>query len=503
MTRRPLYLLLFCLLMTGLVHEWIRPAATQELRIASGPSPESWGNPYRSTSITTYAFYSALFDPLVLVTSEGDLEPWLAVDWLQIGQNEWEFTLRDGIRFSNGEPLTAEAISVALQYLASNRGQSEPVGRELSNVNKVTVTGPLTFHITTERPDPLLPRKLSLLRVPAPKAWQESGPDEFARTPIGTGPFILGENEQTHAALEINPTSWRRPKISALRFLKISDANARRTALLTGVADISLGGAISLDLVEDVKELGFQIQVSHVPAVVAMVFNAVDDARFKNKKLRKALSLAIDREAILRFFVGAESAVANQSARRNAFGYNPNIPETNYDPERARVLLTEAGYPDGLSLVLEMPGGTVIYVNVFQKIAADLARIGVEMEVRVVPPVQFLSNIQTGDWAGSAMAIPFYSPVNDALYPMRQHSCLWPAPWYCDDQTTALIQSALNEPDLSSRRSKTQAVMARASEEAQALFLYETIQFFALAPYVNNFRSDLGFVRFENIELAR
>jgi ABC-type transport system substrate-binding protein len=121
------------------------------------------------------------------------------------------------------------------------------------------------------------------------------------------------------------------------------------------------------------------------------------------------------------------------------------------------------------------------------------------MTVKAVPPQLFLANIQTGDWRGDAMAIPFYSPVNDALYPMRQHSCLWPAAWYCDRETTRMIEDAQSEPDLDRRREKTEALMARVASEVQALFLYETIQFGAYTAKIQEIKSDLGFIHYEDM----
>jgi peptide/nickel transport system substrate-binding protein len=119
--------------------------------------------------------------------------------------------------------------------------------------------------------------------------------------------------------------------------------------------------------------------------------------------------------------------------------------------------------------------------------------------VKSVPPQLFLANIQTGEWRSEAMAIPFYSPVNDALYPMRQHSCLWPSAWYCDPQTTGMIEDAQAEPDLDRRREKTEALMARVAGEHQALFLYETIQFGAYTAKIKEIKSDLGFIHYEDM----
>ncbi len=133
---------------------------------------------------------------------------------------------------------------------------------------------------------------------------------------------------------------------------------------------------------------------------------------------------------------------------------------------------------------------------------ADLANVGIELTVRTMPNIKFLENIQTGAWSGTAMAIPFFTPVADALYPMRQNSCLWYAPYYCDEEAVAMIEQALAESDLDRRERLTRAVMARAHVNAQAMFLYETVAFNGLGPRIKTFRADFGFIRYEAIEVG-
>lgn len=469
------------------------------LRMLSGTLPEAWGNPYSQSSVTPLSFWSMLFDPLVLLRTDGELQPWLATSWRQTGPNAWEIKLREGVVFSNGEPFTAAAVKVGVDYLRSPAGETQPVARDLSIIAGARVIDDRTVELTTSAPDPLLPRKLSLFRVVAPKQWLELGPAAFAQNPAGTGPYRMVRNEAIGARLAAVLTSWRKAPTAEIELIKSNDPVARRGALLSGRADFGVGGAVAKDDIPDMEAAGFKILNDHVPAVVTMVFNNVRETPFRDRRVREAVTLAVDRKTIVDVFLGQYSVVASQPARRTAFGYNKAIEALPFDPARAKALLAEAGYPNGFAFDMEMPGGTVIYVNVFQRIADDLARIGVRMTVKSVPPQLFLGNIQTGDWRSEAMAIPFYSPVNDALYPMRQHSCLWPAAWYCDQETTRMIEDAQAEPDLDRRREKTEALMARVASEHQALFLYETIQFGAYTAKIKEIKSDLGFIHYEDM----
>ena len=108
--------------------------------------------------------WSAIFDPLTLVTTDGDLLPWLATGWEQTSETTWRITLRTDVLFSNGEPFNAAAVVAAVSYLTSPAGQREPVGRELGNIESAHALEDQTVEIVTHHPDPLLPYKLSMLR---------------------------------------------------------------------------------------------------------------------------------------------------------------------------------------------------------------------------------------------------------------------------------------------------------------------------------------------------
>jgi peptide/nickel transport system substrate-binding protein len=234
---------------------------------------------------------------------------------------------------------------------------------------------------------------------------------------------------------------------------------------------------------------------------VAVAFNTQTFAPFKDARVRRALTHAVNRAAIVAAIMGGETVVASQPAGRSWFGYNPALAPLAYDPARARALLAEAGYAKGFSFDFLFPSGAVAYPDVFQTVAADLARVGIFMTMRAIPQQKLFENIQTGVWDAQAAAIPFSTPVFDALYPQRQHSCLWHAPWFCDRAFSDGVAAAFAEGDLERRRAATQALMAEAHDMAQALFLYETVSFTGLGPRVESFPMDFSFIRYEGVKL--
>ncbi|MEQ9444760.1 MAG: ABC transporter substrate-binding protein, partial [Rhodospirillaceae bacterium] len=420
-------------------------SAETTLRYGSGAGlAANWTHPYSSTSIGFLPIWSALYDPLTFVSADGDLIPWLATAWQQTSPTTWTFTLRDEVLFSNGVRFDARAVVSAVDFLTSPDGRATPVGRDLETLASARVLSPLSVELTTHAPDPLLPRRLWLLRIVEPGQWREKGPEQFGRDPVGTGPFTLAEAGAATGVLRKAPASWRQVSFDGVEIVSITEASSRRFALETGRVDVAMN-ALSPDEFEALELAGGSVSTERIPAVVSMIFNTVRDTPFRDQRVRQAVTLAVDRETLVAILLGGKTVVPGQPATRGMFGYNPDINPLPFDPDKAKALLTEAGYEDGFAFVMEMPSATVLYVDAFQKVASDLRAIGVDMAVRQLPPVVFLDRIQTGAWEGDAFAWPFFSPITDALYPLRYHSCLWHAPWYCDQTASAEIEVALAE----------------------------------------------------------
>lgn len=473
--------------------------AVQKLTVAMETLPRS-GNPFSSTSIVDLGYWSAFYDPLTLMTTEGELLPWLAQSWRPISPTVWEFTLREGVTFSNGRKLDTASVAAAIAYLKSERGKIDPVARDLMNIESMRVVSNRVFELQTRSPDPLLPRRLSILRLIEPQAWTELGPEAYALKPIGTGPYVVDAVRADRVRLSAYANSWRKAPTPELEFVVSSDPAARQAALQVGDVDIALN-AMSPDEFEPLRRAGGTIFTDRIPAVVSLTLNTVKDTPFRDERVRKAITMAVNREGIVSELLGGETTVAHQPATQGMFGYDAQLSPLPYDPVRAKKLLTDAGYPNGFAFDMEMPASKILYMSVFQAIAADLRKVGVIMTVRQLPQASFQEKVVAGGWSGSAFAWPFFSPTADPLYAMQYHSCAWPAAWYCDQAASRLIEAALVETDLTVRNKQTMDIMKRAHDTAQALFLYESVSFVGLGPRVKTFRADYGFTRFELIEL--
>jgi len=472
------------------------------LHVARGTTPPNRANPYAVGGNTFWELMSALFDTLTRVTSKGELIPWIAESWTEDpNTGAWQFKLRPGLTFSNGEPLHADAIVHAVTYLKSDEGLREPGSLISKNIKSTRAISDLVVEIVPPQRDPLLPQRMSTLWIVAPKAWQKLGREGFGTTPAGSGPYKIDGWTAAKINLSANETSWRRAPTNRMEQLVIQDPTARSIALTTGRADLAFG-AFDTANIDNVLAIGGSIYPDELPAVIGVAFNTVFDPRFKDVRVRQALNYAVDKESIVKHLLNGSARVASQVGRTGFFGFSKDVAPYPYDPERAKRMLAEAGYPDGFSFEMELAQGAALWDSVFLQVASDLSRIGVTMDIRMKPNEQVLQSIQTGVFRTAARGAAYFSAAFDALDPMVQNSCKWHAPSFCDEEIDAALDIALQPQDLESRRRTTEAVMKLTHDRAQAIYVYESIGFIALGPRVKKYQADFGFIRYEVMELS-
>ena len=213
----------------------VAQAADKELRMALISAPPTLGNPFGGVGPPSSFVWNTLFDTLTTPGKTGDLEPSLALSWKAVEPTRWRFVLRSGIKFSNGEPMDATAVVTTLKWLTSGPGKSTVVGGEVSNIVDVTMVDTMTVDIVTDKPDAILPKRLTSVAIMAPKAFISLGIEGFAQTPVGTGPFTLNTwKDGGRIVVAANRASWRKPIIDRIIFTVIPDPTSRIQSILSG-----------------------------------------------------------------------------------------------------------------------------------------------------------------------------------------------------------------------------------------------------------------------------
>jgi peptide/nickel transport system substrate-binding protein len=340
------------------------------------------------------------------------------------------------------------------------------------------------------------------MRLMSPTNWEKVGEEGINKSVVGSGPYIVETWTPGVMMLRANPTAIRKPQIPALELRAIPDSPARVQALLSGRLDIAV--VLGPDEIPQLEAAGHSMVVQSEASMILLAFITTKDSPLKDVRVRRALNHAVNKDDIVASILAGKAPVATQTAPQNAFGFDSSIPPYAYDPALAKKLLAEAGYPQGFSMVAEIYAGNSSFAPlVYQKVASDLALIGVKLDVRMVPIPKYAQGLHQGLWDGTGIGIDYNSaPSLDPLRGFMRHSCLWKAPWYCDESLMPLLKQALGTFDLEKRRELTQQVLRHQRDQAPGILLHDYVRFDGVAKRVKNYSIHIGFVPYDEISLT-
>ena len=302
-----------------------------------------------------------IYDHLVGCTDDGQLstERGIAQAWEEAADHlSWTFTLRQGVKFHNGTELTAEDVKFSIDSLFEPKAVAALLGPTRAAFKEVEIKDPYTVVVHLKQPAIFLPWNFSCAigneGMILPKAYfQQLGADGFAKVPIGSGPYKVVKNA-VGASIQIEAVErhWADgvPKFKTLTFLVVPEESTRLAQLRTGEADII---AVSRERVPEVKAAGFNVFSKLNDQVVAVYMQQQWDAvPVADARVRQALNLAIDKEALLKFVFAGQGVPAVMypiGSYGVAGGADATLQPYPYDPQKAKQLLAEAGYPNGFA----------------------------------------------------------------------------------------------------------------------------------------------------------
>jgi peptide/nickel transport system substrate-binding protein len=363
-------------------------------------------DPHAQNEGPTHNLLHLIYEPLVLRDIDGKLLPTLAMSWrVTSDPTVWEFKLRANVKFHNGSAFDADdavfSLNRALQPTSGMRGL-------LTSVDTVTKADPLTIHIKTKGPNPLLPAYLTNLFM-MDKEWSEANntttvqdfkekKDNYAvRNTNGTGAYALVSREQdVKTVVKLNDTYWGKGQFplgpSEITYLTIKSDATRIAALLSGevdfVQDVPVQDIARLEKTPNLKvNFGPENRSIFFGMDVASPELKSSDIKgrnpFADKRVRKAMNMAIDREAIKRAVMRGQSIPAGMMAPPFVNGYTKEMDAPpKVDLEGAKKLLTEAGYPNGFSVTLHCPNDRYVSdEGICQASASMMARIGIKVNL--------------------------------------------------------------------------------------------------------------------------
>jgi len=468
------------------------PSALQ-LTFAVAELPESMDPHLNDRPAARYA-HAAVFDALTTVDETGEVQPALATAWRPIGPTTWEFTLRQNVRFQNGEEFTAHTVAFNVRRVL-RRDFHSPVVKDLPTLTRANPRDTYTVLLSTRQPDPILPRRLAALYMVPADYLQRVGDQAFARQPVGTGPwkvnaFTPGEQ----LVLEARKGSWRGPpQVRYLAFWRVPEAAGRLEALTSGAA------AIALDLpptaAASLAAAGFQVRETPLAVAKLIVLDTKSgEAPLHDVRVRQALNYAVDKEALLEDVVGIGHALYGRVVGKEANGYADQIRYPYpYDPQEARRLLAEAGYPNGFALR--------IYYTLWPDererrellaIANDLAKVGIQVTLQGNDRAIHLQRRLGGSLTPAYYdAFPYY-PTLDASQVMDYfglEKTEYLSPTYDNDDFEEIYKLTRTETNPSIRRQALQVSMGILAEAPPAIFLYQPVRVDGLHRDITDFKA--------------
>ncbi len=342
-------------------------------------------DPHFSTSSNDIRVSFNLFDNLTSRHPDGKLYPGLATEWKLEGQTAWRFKLRPGVKYHNGDPFTSADAKWSLERTFDPNAKTM-VATVFTTIDRIEAPDPATLVIHTKKPDPLLPARLAFYGGQiVPKKYVESvGNDAFNAKPVGTGPVrFVSWVKDDKLVLEGNPDYWGgKPDFDRMIVRSIPETAPRVAAVLKGEVDIIT--QLPPDQGERVSgNASTKVQGALYAGLYVLAVNSKRPP-LDNPLVKQALSLAIDREAIVKELWRGRGIVPSGPIAKGDNHFDAGLPPLAYNPKEARERLKKAGYK-GEEIFIET---TVAYVSqdkaMSEAIAAMWKDIGVNVKVEVI-----------------------------------------------------------------------------------------------------------------------
>ncbi|OLZ10222.1 ABC transporter substrate-binding protein [Sulfobacillus thermosulfidooxidans] len=474
-------------------------------------------DPGQVTDINSGQVLNQMYDTLVQYNASGQLIPDLATSWSESSNHlRYTFTLRPGVRFSNGDPLTPQSVIYSFERMLNPQNPGYKFGPYpfgeffYGDIADVTADGNNKVIFTLKQPEASFLQSLTVLTgaIVDPQVALKDG-KTFSLHGAGTGPYMLSSWQRgQQLILKPNPYYWgQKPALSKVVFVPIVQSSERATDLESGTVNMVVNPA-PVDL-SQIRASGDVVQMQAGPHIWWIGMNLLN-APFSSVKVRQALNYAINRSAITKNILYGTGIPADQPLAPDQMGYNPNVNPYHYNPSKAKQLLSEAGYPNGFSATLLVPtsgSGMQNPVSMATAIQGELAQIGVKIKIEQIDWGTFLNKIAQGAKASNLQMWELSwmdSAVDPSLVlnPLLASSS-WPpgfnTGFYKDPRVDALLQEAELTASNQQRAQLYQQAEALINHDAPWIFVDHAKAVVAYSPNVHGFKLNPTFPFYINL----
>jgi peptide/nickel transport system substrate-binding protein len=493
-------------------------AATVLLAGAVQARPITWArmgdaltlDPHSQNEGPTHNLVQQIYEPLILRVYTGKLLPTLALSWkVTSDPTVWEIKLRQGVRFHNGNPFDAGDVAFSIERALQPTSDMKGI---ISSIDKVTKVDDYTVHFKTKGPNPILPDQLTTIYM-MDKEWAEANntvtvedykanKDNFAvRNANGTGPYSVVSREQdVKTVLKLFDGYWGKGQmplgIETINYVTIKKDETRVAALLSGEVDFVQDMPVQ-DIERVQKTHGLKVNFGQENRSIFLGMDIgspdlkSDDVQgrnpFADKRVRQAINMAVDREGIQRAVMRNQSKPSGMIIGPFVNGYTQahgKAPAVNVD--KAKELLTEAGYPNGFSITFHCPNDRYVSdEGICQAVVPMLARIGIKANLISQSKTKHFPLVQNGEaeFYMLGWGVPTYD--SEYAFSFLHHTRMgrfgsWNSTRYSDPELDKMIESLSSEVDLSKRNATIAEIWQVVQDETIYIPLHDQLLAYAM-----------------------
>jgi peptide/nickel transport system substrate-binding protein len=506
MPRPPARLALPAVLALALAPGALAPAAQAQHLTAAMAAPITSIDPHFYNAAPNNGLGLHIYERLVERTPAAQLAPGLAESWTPIGETAWEFKLRPGAKWHDGAPVTADDVVFTIGRVPNVPNSPGGFAGMVRMIAKVEAVDASTVRMTTRRPAPNLPIDMVSVHMISRKHGEGAATEDYnaGRAAIGSGPFKLARFAHGDRTELVRNEAWdkAKPAWERVTFRFIPNPGARVAALLAGDVDLidvppasdlprlKADPKLSVVSIQGLRTIYLGVQRGRdtpEPFVTDNAGNKFDKSPFEDIRVRRALSIAINRQAIAERVMQGTADATGQWLPPGTYSHAPNVKVPAYAPDEAKKLLAEAGFPQGFKLTLHTPNDR--YPNdsqTAQAVAQMWTRIGVQTTIEAMPWSTFSVrgarleySAALGGW-GSNTAEAGYLLINIiGTYDRAAGRGASNARRYSNPALDALTDRAMSTFDPAAREKLLIQAVEMATDDVALIPLHQLVNFWA------------------------
>lgn len=469
------------------------PLAAQDLTIGLRAAGESM-DPHLSAVGSNIAAVRNVYETLVMLDPQLQTYEGLAESWEVVDDTTWRFHLREGVTFHDGTSFDAADVIASIERIPVASGADSGLNTYIQRIAEVTAIDDMTIEITTVAPSPGLLLDLTRIFILPSEMPADTPAADFntGDAAIGTGPFrMVSFAPRTELVLEPYENYWGDvPQWDSVTITEINNDSSRVAALISGRVDL-INAVPAGDLPRIASDDSLEIYRSPSTVLLIMFMDFRDETPLisandgsplpenplQDLRVRQALSMAINREAIASRIMEDNAVPANQYITEGFFGYANDLPALEYNPERARELLAEAGYPEGFRITVNCTSDSQpMDAAVCAALGPMLTQIGLTVEVEAIPRAVFFPgqatfqySLMMNGWGSQTgegsyiLSTAFHTREEGSGFGGFNHY------HYSNPEVDEAIELATNELDAETRRGLLEQAMTAAVEDLAAI----------------------------------